>query len=192
MLQPFKNAKGSVISRGGKLFGHTYKIGKVIGGKVYLHIDYIDELPNPEQARIAMSHVRGIKPRTVSYDPRAEVYWFNEAPGFDKHSEPAPGKTVRVEMDGDDVDQVDSPKDIKQIWHHKWMWVGDDYRGFDVAKSYQWSKKLAAEISNPSGSLRLWKKQLLDAGLIYDIVESRFRFDVISEVYLNEKNKIRL
>lgn len=187
MLPPFKNAKGSVIKRGGKIMGHTYRIGKVIGGKVYMHIDYIDELPNPEQARIALAAVKGIKPRTLSYDPMNVIYMFNEAPGFDKHSEPAPGRSVKVEMDGDDVESVGSPKDIKQIWHHKWMWVDDNYKGFNVNDSYQWSKKWAAKISNPSGSLRVWKQQLTDAGFIYDIIE--FRFSEYAGELLNALNK---
>lgn len=190
MLPPFKNAKGSVIKRGGTIMGYKYPIGKVIGGKVYMHIDYIDTLPSPEQAKIALTASGLLKARTLSYDPKKVIYMFSEAPNFNKHSEPAPGKSVKVEMDGDDVDKVYPPKDIKQIWHHVWMWVDDNYKGFNVSNSYQWSKKWAAKISNPSGSLRVWKKQLLDANFIYDIVE--FKFEKVANGYLNAKNKIKL
>ena len=184
MTGPFKNAKGSTIKRGGMIRGDKFPIGKVIGGKVYMHLDYIDTLPSPEQARIALDAAGG-KFKTVSYDPVNEIYMFNEAPRFDVESEPAPMKSVKVEMDGDDVEKVFPAKVINQIWHHKWMWVDDNYRGFDVQESYNWSKQWASKISNPSGSRKVWLKQLTDN----EILKEKFINIVGKMVKFYEKSK---
>jgi hypothetical protein len=192
MLPPFKNVKGSVIKRGGSIKGHTYKIGKVIGGKVYMHINYMDTLPDPDEARRALNAAGGKKFRTLSYDPKVKAYMFSEAPDFDRVSEPAPGASVKVKVNKDGSMDVDRPKVISQIWHHKWMWVDDNYSGFDVRKSYEWSKKWTAKISSPSGSLRIWKKELNDAGFLYRPVNEDLRFEQLAKEYLNEKNKLSL
>lgn len=189
-MQPFKNVKGSVIKRGGTIAGHSYKIGKVIGGKVYMHIDYIDTLPDPEQAKIALTASKLSNAKCLSFDPKIAVYMFSEAPLFDKATEPAPRKSVKVEMSGKKVQKIYPLKDIKQVWHHKWQWVDDNYNGFDVKASYEWSKTWAAKISNPSGSLTVWKKQLSDAGLLSGLIE--LKFNVISDRFINAKNKIKL
>lgn len=187
MLPPFKNAKGSVIKRGGSIAGTKYDVGKVIGGKVYMHIDYIETLPSPEQARVALDASGLRAARCLSYDPQTETYMFSESPDFDKANEPIPGKAVKVEMDGDDVDKVFPAKTINQIWHHKWMWVDDNYNGFDVKASYEWSKTWAAKISNPSGSKPVWLKQLRDVGL-----NESYQFELLAKEYLNEKNRLWL
>lgn len=162
---PFKNTKGSTIKRGGSISGFKYPIGKVIGGKVYMHLNYIDTLPNPEQAQIALKATGSNKMRCLSYDPKNEVYMFSESPDFDSADEPIPGKAIKVEMDGDDVEKVFPAKVINQIWHHKWMFVDDNYKGFDVRRSWEWSVTWASEISNPSGSKAVWHKQLVSIGL---------------------------
>lgn len=183
MLAPFKNVKGSVIKRGGTIGRYKFPIGKVIGGKVYLHVNYIDTLPYPEQAKKALA-VSGLwKAKCLSYDPNKEVYMFSEAPNFNKHSEPAPEKSIRVEMDGDDVDMVGKPKMINQIWHHRWQWVDDNYVGFDVKEAYERSKIWAVKISNPSGSKRIWNKQLIEAGL-ENMIEEGFKFFVYADLQL--------
>ena len=56
-----------------------------------------------------------------------------------------------------------------QIWHHKWMWVKNDYKGFDVQESYEWSKLWTSKIKDTSGigSIPIWNKKLKDVGLEY-------------------------
>lgn len=188
-MKPFKNAKGSTIKRGGSIAGYKYPIGKVIGGKVYMHIKYIETLPLPEQARIALDASGLRDARAVSYDPKSETYMFSVAPDFDKVSEPKPGKAIKVVMDGDNVDKVFPAKTINQVWHHKWMWVDDNYNGFNVKDAYDWSKTWSSKISNPSGSKPIWLKQLSNAGFP---LKGSFGFESLSKEYLNAKNRLWL
>lgn len=41
----------------------------------------------------------------------------------------------------------------------------DDYKGFDVKQSYEWSKKWLEKITSPSGYKDKWDSALSDAGL---------------------------
>jgi hypothetical protein len=46
------------------------------------------------------------------------------------------------------------------IWHHKWLWVGDDYTGFDVDESFERSKqyvKMDIDFSR-IGNKEFWEK----------------------------------
>lgn len=133
-----------------------YGVGKEICGKWYVHKDYgfnliyycrdAEELLPP-----------GFKYNCLMVDRnRPYVIRFDEAPDFDTAREPHPGDFIEVNV---------STKEIRRghsdfIWHHKWMWVDDDYTGFDVGESYEWSKKWTRFISHPSGSKRIWEQQL--------------------------------
>ena len=137
-LSPLKTLKGSVIKRSSK-----YGVGKEIGGQIYFHKNYVDDIcPNLyELAKdILEEEYPDFKYNCLMYDKKKpDTLRFDEAPDFDSAREPMPG--------------------------HKWLWVKDDYKGFDVEESYEWSKKWLEKISSPSGYIDKWKAELKDAGL---------------------------
>lgn len=151
--------------------GHTtyqrssYGVGKKIGSKLYIHKDYIKYLP--EEFQIAYENAKRYANipdssfRCVVFDFSKVTVRFDEAPDFDTAREPIPGNFVLVDTFSGKVKR--SP--CSQIWHHKWMWVGDDYQGFDVDESYQWSKLWTSRISHPSGFRAIWDNELKAVGL---------------------------
>jgi hypothetical protein len=97
---------------------------------------------------------------TVVYNLKDKSVRFDSAPNFNTEREPCAGNFIKVFIDGHIEDgKTDS------IWHHKWLWVKDDYRGFDVKKSYNWSKKWLKHLTSPSGSIKIWQDQLKKVGL---------------------------
>ena len=52
-------------------------------------------------------------------------------------SEPTVGDIVTVDAEGN-VRRRRQPRD-PEIYHHKWLFVAEDYKGFDVEASRQWS-----------------------------------------------------
>jgi hypothetical protein len=58
---------------------------------------------------------------------------FVQCPGFDDEPEPSIGGVVTVRADGT-LQRRAVPSD-PPIYHHKWLFVEDDYAGFDVAES---------------------------------------------------------
>ena len=59
------------------------------------------------------------------------------SPNFDTEDEPTVGNYTNVNMDKDTLKTGNS----NSIWHHKWVWVMDDYPGFDVQESIERSKR---------------------------------------------------
>ena len=141
-----------------------YGVGKEIGGKIYLHKNYFHKVISPDLFLKAAS----LLPYGFVFNclvinrKRPNIVRFDEAPDFDTSREPHPGRIIEVDVSSLEIRETYSD----YIWHHKWMWVSDDYKGFDVNASYEWSKKWTSVISHPSGSKRIWDAQLEKANLI--------------------------
>lgn len=144
---------GNTTYKRSNLFG----VGKYIGGKLYVHknyairvVDYLDY----SLARACLPD--GFQFNCIVVDYKKETIRFDEAPDFDTAREPHPGDFYEVSLNTWKIRKGHSDF----IWHHKWMWVDDDYKGFDVNKAYEWSKEWTQYITHPSGSKSVWLKQL--------------------------------
>lgn len=75
----------------------------------------------------------GFEYTVVKYAIRTGSVSFIHSPDFDTASEPIVGHSVLVTSDG----QIRRrrPAGDPEIYHHKWMFVADDYAGFDVEAS---------------------------------------------------------
>ena len=80
----------------------------------------------------------GYEFNTLMYKkPKGEVpakIRFDQSEDFDVAREPTPGRQITYAEDGIVGDRTEN-----QIFHHKWQWGGDDYAGFNVDDSYEWS-----------------------------------------------------
>lgn len=109
-----------------------YSVGKEIGGAVYVHRFYEALLPEP--VKIAMKGVPAEFDYTVvKFVEKDSCVSFILCPEFDSKEEPVVGDIVRIDAKG-------SKRFFRQqadpfIYHHKWLFVMDDYKGFDVEKS---------------------------------------------------------
>ena len=144
--------KGSPIAR--------YKniVGKNVGDQLYLHKLYANEkdsngnyiVPQDLLKRaedILKVQYPDFQYNTIMYDKKAGTIRFDEAPDFDTASEPIPGDYVIVNP----TTGTTKADHSDYIWHHKWQWVMNDYQdrnpnGFDVAKSWEWSKRWLNEL----------------------------------------------
>lgn len=158
-----KTEKGTRICRS------KYGVGKQMVGCIYVHRQYahkvvpIEILLNAES--VLAEKYPNFKYNCIKYDQLTQVVSFQEAPDFDTAREPVVGDYISVSPD------LHNPKTRKghsdYIWHHKWLWVMDDYEGFDVESSFQWSQKwlsVLTETADGNGIDR-WKAQLKRFGL---------------------------
>lgn len=149
------------------------KIGKVIGGEHYVHRDYessISDQAGLERAKSHLTDEHRNKYNVVKHNKKEGTFSFIHSPDFDKSDEPISGESHKVKPNGDIT--ITKQKKDPQIWHHKWQWVGDDYKGFDVEKSKQRSKnwkpvtdKIKAE-KDPSvmkkiGTQSYWEREVV-------------------------------
>ena len=160
-----KTLKGSAIKRSTK-----YGVGKEIGGEIYFHKDYAEDILPDEVLSQAMQLLEeehpGFEYNCLKYNPKTGVVAFQEAPDFDSAREPVVGDYVSVNTNTGVVKTGHS----NYIWHHKWNWVKNDYSGFDVAESWNWSKRWLStltEVSDGNGIER-WNAQLDKFGLNQD------------------------
>lgn len=160
-----KTLKGSAIKRSTK-----YGVGKEIGGEIYFHKEYAEDIL-PAEVLSQAEHLLeenhpGFEYNCLKYNPKTGVVAFQEAPDFDTAREPVVGDYVSVNTDTGVVKTGHS----NYIWHHKWNWVKNDYSGFDVEESWNWSKEWLStltEVSDGNGIER-WNAQLDKFGLPKD------------------------
>lgn len=139
-----------------------YGVGKEIGGKIYIHKRYHHLVIDTDMfLNAAIRLPYGFIFNCMVIDLKKNIIRFDEAPDFDTAREPHPGDFIEVNLATKEIRRGHSD----MIWHHKWMWVADDYKGFDVDKSYEWSKRWTQIITHPSGSKRVWERQLKEGGL---------------------------
>lgn len=158
-MRRLKTLKGSVIKRS------KYGVGKMIGGCLYLHKDYSQIIPQDilKNAENALKEAYpDFKYQCLKYDTKKQSVSFQEAPDFDSAREPIVGDYVTVTIDG----KVKTGHS-NYIWHHKWLWVKDDYTGFDIEESYRWSEKWLAVLEEPAdgNGAERWENQLKRYGL---------------------------
>jgi len=176
----FKSPKGTVFKRGGKFGGLNFPVGKVIGGnQVYFHKNYIGSQPKEVQD-LYNSALDKLPPdhnfNTLMYmkgkGDTPDTIRFDESADFDFAREPTPGKMVAIDANGNVANRSSN-----QIFHHKWMWVGDDYKGFDVNKEYNWSKQWTSKVDNFSGigKKENWDRILEEKGLELDAPTLNFK-----------------
>lgn len=111
-----------------------YGVGKLIGGKVYLHKQYEGVLP-PEVLNNAKKFLNGFDYNIVAYNTANGSVTFTQSPDFDASSEPILGDQLLVKPDG--TTRTMHTNADPWIYHHKWLMVNDDYPGFDVEESKQ-------------------------------------------------------
>lgn len=163
---PLKTYKGSVIKRSSK-----YRVGKEIGGDIYFHKLYAELIVPSDILEPALRTLRREYPypeftyNCMRYSPKTGAISFQEAPDFDTAREPMVGDYITVFPDGS-IKTGHS----NYIWHHKWIWVQNDYPGFDVSESWEWSRQwlnTLQETSDGNGIGR-WNAQLNRYGLPLD------------------------
>lgn len=140
---------------------HSHGIGKEIAGKVYVHRRYeriLGEPVNKAKNQVPDDFVYDV----VKFDQRTGTVSFIEAADFDTADEPTVGETITVRVDGTITrrGRLADP----QVYHHKWLFVADDYDGFDVEASKDRSRQwivLEGIDSSRIGYRSYWEEHVL-------------------------------
>ena len=136
----------------------TYGVGKFIGGQLYVHKSRF----TTEGTNIPASIVKSFKAASkkvpfefnaVRWNPKTNELLFQEAPDFDVVDEPHVGRMWSSKTRKETFSS--------NVWHHKWQWVGDNYKGFSVSESKSRSRHWMAHTAVGSragiGSDKNWQ-----------------------------------
>lgn len=116
------------------------RIGKRIGNNLYIHRSAFDTLTD-EEVNLVLD-----KKKYISQDFRYEIIRINlkeqlvafiQSEDWDIASEPMVGDSWSVDCNN----KVKLKRACGQIYHHKWLFVKNDYEGFDVEESKKWSER---------------------------------------------------
>jgi hypothetical protein len=138
-----------------------YGIGKEIGGAVYLHRSYEHLLG------VVVEEAREHLPpdfdyTVVKYQLASSVVSFIHSPDFDSSPEPTVGDIWVIFPDG--RTQLRRQLADPYIYHHKWLFVADEYPGFDVAasksRSLAWMRLPGVDRTR-IGRLSYWENAVL-------------------------------
>ena len=109
-----------------------YGVGKEIGGAVYVHRKYEGVFaPAINEARKRLPP--DFEYTVVKLNLANNTFSFIQVTDFDTAPEPTVGTVIAVKQDGS-CRHMKPPED-PYIYHHKWLFVADDYDGFDVEES---------------------------------------------------------
>ncbi|MFR2314888.1 hypothetical protein [Terrisporobacter sp.] len=93
---------------------------------------------------------------------------FIESENFDTAREPVVGNSYTVDLT---TQKIKITKAKGQIYHHKWMFVDDNYKGFDIEESKRWSQKWESiiprdrSIKSRIGYKKYWDEYLREFNL---------------------------
>ena len=156
---------------------------KKIGGCIYMHISMRTKVDEKIKNMIADAErvfrkVIGMKNfmevEIVKVDVKNNKVSFIKSPDWDTAREPLVGDAYMIDLNENAPLRKRTVKITKskgQIYHHKWMFVADDYQGFDIEESKKWSEKwqsvIPAErgIKSRIGYKKYWDEYLKEYGL---------------------------
>lgn len=131
--------KDILTKRGTKIKRYRNIVGKQVGSRLYVHRNYANEVIPNNILKIAANKLKEIYPtfkfNSIMWDKTANIIRFDESPDFDTAREPHVGKYIAIFPNGNFREGYSN-----NIWHHKWLWVKDNYRGFNVEESKKWSE----------------------------------------------------
>lgn len=114
-----------------------YGVGKQMGNVVYVHYKYVHVLPQEPLRKAQECLPSQFSYDVVKFNRKTGDFSFVECSAFNKEEEPAIVRAATVSANGAVV--------VREyggciIYHHKWLFVDDDYDGFDVAESQRRSE----------------------------------------------------
>lgn len=115
-----------------------------------------------------------------------------EVRNFDTDREPIIGNSYKVNLSSGEI-KFTKEKNNPYIYHHKWMFVSDNYKGFNVEESKRWSVKWKKALpqgrktTSSIGYLKQWNNFLNEYGLEIDEKNDNKYLDVVLNGGIVEK-----
>lgn len=109
------------------------RIGKPMMGAIYIHKSAINTLSLEEEKLYLekLPYISDFEFDIIKINLKESTVSFIQSPDWDTNPEPSVGDSIAVKADN----STKTTKGSNLIYHHKWMFVSDEYTGFNVAES---------------------------------------------------------
>ena len=150
-------------------------VGKKMGYQIWIHKDYVsDILTSEEYNKFKKELPSEFEFDVLRWDDKNQELGFISSPDFDTANEPLVGLIQKVKNNNGvyELGKPQNPPKDPLIYHHKWTFVKDDYKGFDVEESkkrtIEWKTKLGIDKATSSriGRLSFWNNWLKENGIM--------------------------
>ena len=143
-----------------------YGVGKRMGPDVYMHKTYLKDLPADVRKTIETAKLpENFSYEIIKYNEKTGQVSLIESPDWNEISEPTTGDSFIIKPDGTTkLHKAPSDPVKRMVYHHKWLFVKDDYAGFDVAESRMRSriwKALPNVDVRRIGQRQYWETQVI-------------------------------
>lgn len=161
-----ENVQKALADLGIKRIGRAETIGKKVGEHVWVHKDYAELVCDKDKyQKMAAALPSDFSFDVVRVSQKVDEVAFIASPDFNTSHEPIVSDSIRVSLDASgavNVSKVTKEQKDPLIYHHKWLFVLDDYKGFNVEeakhRSLEWKSKLGVDrvISSKIGRCSFW------------------------------------
>jgi 2-polyprenyl-3-methyl-5-hydroxy-6-metoxy-1,4-benzoquinol methylase len=144
-------------------------VGKKIGNHIWFHKNYIsDFMPTKEYDKYLSALPEDFNFKILRLDTKTSEIAFIESNDFDSNNEPLVGRSIRIfnDINGIHSSKINEPTKDPLIYHHKWLFVKDNYDNFDIKqskeRSIEWKTKLGVDkmVTSRIGRLSFWNNWL--------------------------------
>lgn len=157
--------------KGTKIDRYKGIVGKLVGKQLYVHKQYAHEVIETGLLSVATSVLEHdvVSERLPNFKYNCIMFnggfiRFDSSPDFDTAREPHVGTYVTINLFKCACAGIGTSN---HIWHHKWLWVKDDYQGFDVELSKRWSQFWIGRFNEVAkGTEKSFKRQLNRYGIL--------------------------
>ena len=148
---------------------------KRIGSDIYIHISNIRAL-NDKQMELYNKAIQIAKEKIVcdtaivKINLKQNCVSLIECHNWDSAREPEVGDAYKIHVATGEITKTPKKKRV-QIYHHKHLFVSDDYTGFNIAESKAWSEKWTSilpatrELKSRIGFKDTWEEVLKEYNL---------------------------
>lgn len=149
-------------------------VGKKIDKNIWFHKSYVNDFLNASEFDKFIKNLpEDFKYQIIRYNEKDNEMLFIKASDFDTSHEPIIEDAYKVKKENDSYKVSYSKANEKNplIYHHKWLFVKDDYQGFNVQeskeRSFEWKSVLGINktLSNKIGRLDFWDEWLNENNL---------------------------
>lgn len=146
-----------------------YGVGKNINPNIWFHKDYIsDFMPLNEYQNYINLLPENFDFNIIKFDTKSKDLSFIYSPNFDSSHEPIVSDSYKIKEKNGTLELCKMTKEQKDplIYHHKWLFVKEDYKGFDIEeskrRSIEWKSVLGKnpQVTSKIGRLSFWKNWL--------------------------------
>ena len=140
---------------------------KKIGSNIYLHVTAVEIGSEAHKLVVeASKYIPSVfNPVILKINQKGKEVSFIACDDWDENPEPIVGDSYKVNVDTGKVTYRKAREKNPQIYHHKWMFVNEDYTGFDMeeskARSEAWQNLDIEFDKKKIGNLDYWKEHVL-------------------------------